>query len=180
MVKPSEAYSNLVSFMISGLSENRTRKAYSSVDVRNMDDSVSNQGSTSKRRRFFSSFRKKIRSSKYRDQNENLTSLSTSQPNIFHTSSQTTSTDDEFHHRSWINQSSVDKSVSDLDMSPTRSRSQSYGRTSSEEWDKVEIDSGIAVIETTASTDTVRFISFLSPVANPYSTGCWRKIFIHI
>jgi len=70
---------------ISGSMEGHSQKSVSSVDIRHGEELVSPTGASSRRRRFFSSFRKKFRPSKYKDKNANIEPFVASQshPNIY-------------------------------------------------------------------------------------------------
>ncbi|XP_052794647.1 multiple C2 and transmembrane domain-containing protein 1-like isoform X2 [Mya arenaria] len=134
------------------------RKAASSVDIRQPNGPPSpSHSAPSRRQRFFSSFRKKLRPSKYKDKNSNIESFSASQPNIYKTVYNTSniSTDednmsDSQTRNSSLHDSRMDKSLSDPDTSPPRSRSQSALVTM--ETGEEEVDSGIAVIEQITSS----------------------------
>lgn len=140
-----------------------SQKSRSSVDVRLSGDTTPLHSGASRRRKFFSSFRRKFRGEKYKDKNSNIEQLSASQPNIYKSSCHTpnVSRDDNCSVRSnkTSNVSQVysrDRQVtpvSDLEMSPKRIRSRTESdvvtmETMSSE-DREEVDSGIAVIETT-------------------------------
>ncbi|XP_060576164.1 multiple C2 and transmembrane domain-containing protein 1-like isoform X3 [Ruditapes philippinarum] len=151
--------------------ERQNRNSQSSIDIRSVeysppsdsiaDTSLPPPATSSRRRRFFSSFRKKLRAGKYKDKNSNIETLSASQPNIYRSvyRSATISTDED----SEIGDTRpLDKSFSYQDMSPgrSRSRSQRSGSRSDQETmlkmsrsnEDEEVDSGIAVIEMSSST----------------------------
>lgn len=132
-------------------------KSASAVDVRypGSTTNLHHQPAATKRRKFFSSFRKKFLHSKYKDKNSNIESLSSSQPNVYNSANMSTDEDDKSTtycnpgDSSYI-ESKEDSFLCDLDGSPTRSRSQS-GLISVETMD-AEVDSGIAVTEMISSS----------------------------
>lgn len=124
----------------------KSRKSQSSLDIRQSSDLQ--RSASSRRQGFFSSVRKRIRGTKYKDKNSNIEHISASHPNIYRSSCHPPSasqddgvTADDTGQRLYRQPS----------MTSGRSRASSEGRTidimSSEE--KEDVDSGIAVIETT-------------------------------
>ncbi|KAL4227591.1 hypothetical protein ACF0H5_013034 [Mactra antiquata] len=146
--------------------EERSLKSQSSVDIRQSnEDPITNQAASSRRRRFFSSFRKKFRSGKYKDKNYNIESFSVSQPNIYRpvyrNSNISTDEDSPSQYPSSpdYTQITLDKSLSDPDVTPEKEKSKSprkqiesehvaLVRMSSEEKDAEEVE----VIETYPNT----------------------------
>ena len=99
------------------------------MDVRSVDDSPQ---SISKRKKFFNSFRRKFRSGKTKDRNENLKHLSRSQPNILHSTPNSEYMNLEYDHepsafrRTYqTDRDSFDRSLTNTSVTPVRSRSQS-------------------------------------------------------
>ena len=172
-LKSLKSYFPLLSFndVISGMMERRSRNSQSSIDIRSVEYSPTSAADTSlpppvatnRRRKFFASFRKKIRAGKYKDKNSNIETLSASQPNIYRSvyHSATLSTDEDSEMGD-MNTRSLDKSLSYQDMLPgrSRSRSQRSGSRSDQEAslkmsrsnEDEEVDSGIAVIDTSINT----------------------------
>lgn len=171
-----------------GIMEASQQNSQSSIDIRAEDFdlppaaeySPPTPAASRRRRKFFSSFRKKFRSGKYKDKNANIGTLSASQPNIYRSvyRSATVSTDNESllsNEQLDFSKKSLDKSLSDQDMTCVRSRSQSersgtkseHGAImsrSSEEQE--EMDSGIAVLEAALNSQVgLRLIYIKSSVA---------------
>lgn len=150
----------------------KSRKSQSSVDVRQTNEP--SRSASSRRHGFFSSFRKKFRGEKYKDKNSNIEHISASHPNIFRSSCHSPSASQDDGESADYTERRLHRQQS---MSSGRSRTNSDGRTidimSSEE--REDVDSGIAVIETTTISQVgVNFSSerivksvFLSVENNP-------------
>ena len=150
------------------MERSKSTKSQSSLDIPQSVDSITSTppSSSSKRHRFFSSFRKKFRSEKYKDKNSNIEQLSASQPNIYRSSCRSPpplSPDDG----GMLTDVPIRKLYREPSVSSGRCRTNSDGvtidRMSSEEKD---VDSGIAVIETTTMSQVGHTLYLFSMSVN--------------